>query len=1044
MSALDELLSQWRSNPDADATIALCSFLGTSSREELIREVAASAETWHAEDGRVMLAVGRMHLDAGFLAEAQGALVAAGKANGRDPQPFRFLGEVLLRRGDALRAEKVLARALQFSPNDSEARLWHDRSVVYSALQKRIGVEAVAAEVLRTMPKQNSIPPPTMQPLSHKPFGNEELTKPRTQNPFSNLGGAAAEDALPRFGSEDPLRISEADLIEESSPRLSPLASAARATTLGIGPPGPKLPGPGKAPAAARPNPLAPKAALAASGALASKPIGTSRAAVPAKVPVRGEQSVLSSAPTVRADNLRAGARPEQFEDVITTITPAPFVAPSWPESAPVARGPLPAPLVPPMPVAPARTPGARAASAAAETVQAPYVAPPAPYVAPPPSPPAPYVTPPPPVRLPISNRAPEPFYTQSESSLPDAGLVLQHLSRVGVYEPGGGAPPAWENPVRQKTRGTWAISVAIVLIAGAGIGSWQYSKKIRAERMQHATSLNEQVKKLLETGSVSDLKQTDQKLNEAFELDSLSQQAARLWLQNRVLYEILTADEVRGIDSAVHRGKTVDLPEKDTAFGKIASFMSEGDLAGGAAILSKYDALSSRDPYYQLAAGAVLERAGDSRAVERYDAARQLDPDFIPPQMMLARLLLLEFGTERAKPALEALRKKLGDAPITRALSALAWVVDSERPEALPDDAKLQAGDAEKLPAPLSGVPAMVEAVQAMRSGDLPKVSRAIDSAVASAMTPSLATGLGFLAIEAGDEQLARKAALRALQFAAVYPRARTLAARVALLGGRLDEAQKAIEELDPSAPDVAVVRGVVAYESLEPADLDAALHSIGEAAQTRQAYSALAAGPGLLTGRAFPSPEKLEAMATPATPWGEIIASDAALDVGDLALAAKILNRRQGDAVRPVHYLRLARLYRYQGKLDDALKAASAAREGSTTANVLIESVYGFAKKEDGAGARNLLAKHPTVLGPLTGFLGVLVDVANKQKAQAAARVAKLDLPPAETPLTLRILVARALAAADDKRARPYVLALAKQAPKHPDVIEAALELQ
>ncbi len=215
--------------------------------------------------------------------------------------------------------------------------------------------------------------------------------------------------------------------------------------------------------------------------------------------------------------------------------------------------------------------------------------------------------------------------------------------------------------------------------------------------------------------------------------------------------------------------------------------------------------------------AGAVLERAGDLRALERYDAARQLDPEFIPAQLLLARLLLLEFGGERAKPVLEALRKKLGDAPITRALSALAWVVDSERPESLPDDAKLEPGDAEKLPAPLNGVPAMVEAVQAMRAGDLPKVSRAIDSAVTGAMTPSLATGLGFLAIEAGGEQLARKAALRALQFAAVY-RARTLAARVALLGGRLDEAQKAIEELDPAAPDVAVVRGVVAYEAMSP----------------------------------------------------------------------------------------------------------------------------------------------------------------------------------------------------------------------------------
>jgi tetratricopeptide (TPR) repeat protein len=465
--------------------------------------------------------------------------------------------------------------------------------------------------------------------------------------------------------------------------------------------------------------------------------------------------------------------------------------------------------------------------------------------------------------------------------------------------------------------------------------------------------------------------------------------------------------------------------------------------LAGGAAILSRWDNASARDPYYQLAAGAVLERAGDLRAVERYDAARQLDPEFIPAQMLLARLLVLEFGGERAKPTLDTLRTKLGNAPITRALSALAWVVDSERADSLPDEAKLEPGDAEKLPAPLSGVPAMVEAVQAMRAGDLPKVSRAIDSAVASAMTPSLATGLGFLAIEAGDEQLARKAALRALQFAAVYPRARTLAARVALLGGRLDEAQKAIEELDPTASDVAVVRGVVAYEAMEPADLEGALRSLGEAAHTRQAYTALAAGPGVLMGSAYPSPEKLEAMATPATPWGELVAADAALDVGNLALAAKILGRRQGDSVRPVHHLRLARLYRYQKKTDEALKAAAAAREGTTTSSVLIESLYGFLKKDDTAGARHLVAKHPTVLGPLTAWLGVLVDVANKQKAQAAARTAKLDLPPAETPLTLRILVARALVAAEDKRARPYVLALSKQVPKHPDMIEVALEL-
>jgi hypothetical protein len=153
--------------------------------------------------------------------------------------------------------------------------------------------------------------------------------------------------------------------------------------------------------------------------------------------------------------------------------------------------------------------------------------------------------------------------------------------------------------------------------------------------------------------------------------------------------------------------------------------------------------------------------------------------------------------------------------------------------------------------------------------------------------------------------------------------------------------------------------------------------------------------------------------------------------------------LGRRQGDSIRAVHYLRLARLYRYQNKPEEAVKAVLQAREGATTAAVLIESLYDLIKKDDGPAARDLLAKHPAVLGPMTAWLGVLVDVANKQKAQATARVAKLDLPPPETPLTLRILVARALAASGDKRARPYVLALAKQVPKHPDVNEAALEL-
>ena len=102
MSALDELLNRWRRTPEAGATIALCSHLGVAQRKDLIVEVGAAALKRHTNHADVMLVVGRMYLDATMFAEAQVALVHAGKANPQSGAAFRFLGEVLLRRVPAL------------------------------------------------------------------------------------------------------------------------------------------------------------------------------------------------------------------------------------------------------------------------------------------------------------------------------------------------------------------------------------------------------------------------------------------------------------------------------------------------------------------------------------------------------------------------------------------------------------------------------------------------------------------------------------------------------------------------------------------------------------------------------------------------------------------------------------------------------------------------------------------------------------------------------------------------------------------------------
>jgi hypothetical protein len=585
-------------------------------------------------------------------------------------------------------------------------------------------------------------------------------------------------------------------------------------------------------------------------------------------------------------------------------------------------------------------------------------------------------------------------------------------------------------------------FTIASVLLLGLGVGGWQYAKQLKAEKQARADTLAVEVDRLLHSGGVAELRATDQKLSQAFELDSLSPRAARLWLENRVLSAILLTGEPRGIDSAIHRGRTVGLAEKELAFGRIAAFLVEGDLAGAAAQLPKWDKEAGRDAYYQFAAGAALERAGDLRAIERYEAARTLDPKLFVTDIMLGRLALLEFGKERSGAVLASVKGKLGDHPSARALRALAWVVDPERSDDPPADARLTPEDAARLPAPLAAIPSMVDAARAVKSGDRDKLSRSLGTAIGLADTPSLAAGLGFLAIEAGDEQLARKAALRAVGFAALYPRARTLAARVALLGGRIDEAQKAIEQLEPTSAEVAVVRAVAAYESFDPGDVDAALKVLGEGAQAH-AFMGLSLGSGILMGTKYPTPEERDALRDPSIPWGELIAIDAALDQGNVEPAAQILEARSGDALRPVHLLRLARLRRYQNMPAKAVEASAAALEGNVTAPVLIERTYDLVAAEDLDGARTLIAKYPALLGPLGGWLSTFVDGSGKDKAQAASRAAKLDLPPDGSALALRALVLRALAVSGDKRAGPYLRSIAIRANKHPDVQLAIKEI-
>src|SRR5689334_18898723 len=109
---IEDLYARWQQNPDIAETMALCEALRGARRPDLV-EIVGSHAARQADVG-ALLAAARMYTDSGRLDDAQAALLAAGRIAPRDGDVYRWLGEVLLRRGDAERAEKVLEKAVQF------------------------------------------------------------------------------------------------------------------------------------------------------------------------------------------------------------------------------------------------------------------------------------------------------------------------------------------------------------------------------------------------------------------------------------------------------------------------------------------------------------------------------------------------------------------------------------------------------------------------------------------------------------------------------------------------------------------------------------------------------------------------------------------------------------------------------------------------------------------------------------------------------------------------------------------------------------------
>lgn len=877
---IDELVQRWRHNPSAPATIALCEALRDHPRKTLVNEVGGSALQRHSGDVAVLVSVARMYIQSDLLAEAQNLLVAAGKRAPRDTRVYRWLGEVLLRRGDATRAEKVLERAIQLgtaiqpgqpgAPDLADAQLWLERSRVFRPMQASAGEFIVAAEVVQT----GSLPPPALPP----------------QRP-----------AMPR-----------------AAPRQ------------------PELP----------------------------------RVATPARRPA------------------------------------APAAPPPVPPFA-VAQTPAPAP---PSFFAPARARG--------------------PFSAPAPSNGAPLGKP----------------QAATGAMVPYPRDVLDALALSGLFEVQQAPATGWDRPgAGPKRKGTALLISGLVIFLGSIVGVYVFYRQKRAEEHLRAEAVLTTVEAQLHAGRPDALENMEHELAQAFELESRSPRAALDWAHERAMVGLVKSGADVAFEDAMTRAKEVGIGDERVAFARVASFLLQGDTAGAAGVLPRWDGPAANDAWYQLVAGAALERAGDSRARARYETAARLDPELFVAQVGLARVTSFAGDSDQAMRLAKDLRAKQPDRAEPVALVALAWGRDPLRETvAAPPEVDEVSKRSAELPAGLQFVPHAVAALRALDRHAFDEARTEVQDGLRVADSPGAAVWLGAIALPLGNEALSRKAALAALQLSAIYEPARALAARVALHSGRLDEALKATEELDAASSDVVVVRAATAYERVDPDGVALALQALRPGDRRLPALSGLSLAIDTLSGK-WQSEAKRSAPSDDA-PWADLIAIDVALDAGDLG-AADTIAATWGKDSEPgaLRALRLARLARYEGHLDQADTLSQLALDhGTVTPRVLWERVFELIARERSAEVTPLLARYPLVLGSLATWLNAYATASAGGIDAAKAKLAPLDPPPAGTPFEARVVAASALGAVKDRKRGPdYVHDLLATGSLNPDLTAAAVAL-
>lgn len=594
--------------------------------------------------------------------------------------------------------------------------------------------------------------------------------------------------------------------------------------------------------------------------------------------------------------------------------------------------------------------------------------------------------------------------------------------------------------------------ALALGLVAWAGFAYSSGSGRYEAARQRL-----DEADKLMTSLNVEDLQAAEKRLLGPFEPDGaqatfgwlfggfgdLEPRASALRARRQMLLSLVDPNapaDLKALDSAAtNEANAAELaaPQLFVAARERPDQLKE--------LLQTWDPKLEQDALYQLAAGIALDRLGDPGSLERYDAARRIDAKLLIAEAMYAQAALLLKDPSEAEPEVSSLRERSRTeptlVPLARALAALGWAVRDDRGPVPSEQSELRTDDRLRLPPALTAARLAVDLVVTLEDEDEDvelRTRRAL-RLVEEAETPALATVLGKIAFGMGRDAVAERALSRARKLAERYTPASVVQAELDLLKGRFAAAKKSIDGAG-SAVETNAVQAVVAYERLDLKTLEKKLAGLDTAR-----FSALRLARGVLTGETKPSDGELESLSRSGALWANLIAVDAALDGGRIALADKLAAGWKATSGRPTMLLRVGRLKRYQSHLGDAVKLTTHAYEAlPDNGRALIEHAFALVAAGRAEQALSITEDKPPVGEPAPGWLeGFLVGAKNGWVA-GSIKIGFLRLPEEEgIALPWRLGVARALAVAGDPRAYRYLEKLSETAPRHPDLITAKNEL-